>query len=110
MLQLEAAGVPFSEMKQERLLISGSLTNRNDSSVPYRLRHIFNAIQERGEAILKARSAAPQVGKNANARIHGLLGERQRTLRAIGQMVGGRCKAEVVDLEDVLAGSASYAN
>ena len=61
-------------------------------------------MQERGEATLKAYSAAPQVGKNVKARIHDLLDERRSTLRAIGQMVGSRSATEVVDLEDVLAG------
>ncbi|SNR35112.1 hypothetical protein [Puniceibacterium sediminis] len=103
LLQLEASGVPFSVIEQEKLLASGPLSNRNEASVRYRLRNISQIMQERGEATLKAYSAAPQVGKNVKARIHGLLDERQSTLRAIGQM-GGNRGAEVVGLEDVLTG------
>lgn len=103
MLQLEVAGVPYSETEQEKLLISGPLSNRNDASVRYRLRNISHVMQERGEATLKAYSAAPQVGKNVKARIHNLLDERQSTLRAIRQMVSSR-GAEAVRLDDVLTG------
>lgn len=103
MLQLEASGVPFSVAEQEKLLASGPLSNRNEASVRYRLRNISQVMQERGEATLKAYSAAPQVGKNVKARLHGLLDERQVTLRAIGQMDGNR-GAEVVGLDDVLTG------
>ena len=103
MLQLEASGVPFSVTEQEKLLASGPLSNRSEASVRYRLRNISQVMQERGEAILKAYSAAPQVGKNVKARLHGLLDERQGTLRAIRQM-GGNRGAEVVGLDDVLAG------
>lgn len=103
MLQLEASGVPFSVTEQEKLLASGPLSNRNEASVRYRLRNISQVMQERGEAILKAYSAAPQVGKNVKARIYDLLDERQDTLRAIRQM-GGYRGAEVVGLDDVLTG------
>lgn len=103
MLQLEASGVPFSAAEQEKLLASGPLSNRNEASVRYRLRNISQVMQERGEATLKAYSAAPQVGKNVKARIHGLLDERQDTLRAIRQM-GSNRGAEVVGLDDVLTG------
>lgn len=103
MLQLEASGIPFSATEQERLLASGHLSNRNEASVRYRLRNISHVMQERGEATLKAYSSAPQVGKNVKARIHGLLDERQGTLRAIRQMSENR-GAELVGLDDVLAG------
>lgn len=103
MLQLEASGVPFSVTEQEKLLASGPLSNRTEASVRYRLRNISQVMQERGVATLKAYSTAPQVGKNVKARIHGLLDERQGTLRAIGQM-GSNRGAEVVGLDDVLTG------
>lgn len=103
MLQLEAADVPFSVTEQEKLLVSGPLSARNEVSVRYRLRNISHVMQERGEATLKAYSVAPQVGRNVKARIHGLLDERQSTLRAVRQMVGSR-GARAVELEDVLNG------
>ena len=40
MLQLETAAVPFSVVEQERLLISGPLSARNEVSVRYRLRNM----------------------------------------------------------------------
>lgn len=101
MLQLEASGVPFSPAEQEKLLAFGPLSNRSEASVRYRLRNISQVMQERGEATLKAYSAAPQVGKNVKARIHGLLDERQGTLEAIAQMSGDP-SVEVVGLNDVL--------
>ncbi|WP_417733438.1 hypothetical protein [Roseovarius sp.] len=103
MLQLETAAVPFSVAEQERLLISGPLSARNEVSVRYRLRNISHVMKERGEATLSAYSAAPQVGKNVKARIHGLLDERQSTLQAIRQMVGNR-GADTVELDEVLIG------
>lgn len=103
MLQLEASGVQFSVREQEKLLASGPLSSRNEASVRYRLRNISQVMRERGEGTLKAYSSAPQVGKNVKDRIHGLLDERQGTLRSIGQMVGNR-GAEVFELDDVLTG------
>lgn len=101
MLQLEAAAVPFSATRQEKLLSSGPLSSRNDAAVRYRLRNISFVLQERGERILTAYSAAPQVGKNVKTRIHKLLDERESTLQSI-QWAEGRASERVTDLGTVL--------
>lgn len=101
MLQLEVAAVPFSVTRQEKLLSSGPLSSRNDAAVRYRLRNISHVLLERGERVLTAYSAAPQVGKNVKARIHKLLDERESELRAI-QLAESRASKTVTDLGTVL--------
>lgn len=102
MLQLEISGIPFSETRQERLLFSGPLSNRSDASVRYRMRNISCVMQERGVAILRAYSPAPQVGRNVKSRIHGLLDARHDTLAAIRRLAGER-RSGSVELDDVVA-------
>lgn len=101
MLQLQMAGVPFSEVEQERLLSSGPLSNRNDASIRYRMRNVSSVMEERGEAILRGYSPAQQVGMNVKARIHDLLDVRKDTLSTIRGFAGSR-QSDPVQLNEVL--------
>lgn len=101
MLQLQAAGVPFTEVEQERLLSSGPLSTRNDASIRYRMRNISHVMEERGWPILRAYSPAPQVGRNVKARIHVILNERSDTLDAV-RALAGNSRGASVQLDDVL--------
>jgi len=102
MLQLQAAGIPFSEVEQERLLISGPLSKRNEASIRYRMRNISFLMEERRDGILKAYSPAPQVGKNVKTRLHAILDERAGTLGIIRGLSGER-RSDPVPLNEVLS-------
>ena len=73
LLQAERAGITYPKDVGTRLLLSGALNIRNDTSLRYRMRNISAVVSEMGGPILAAYSPAEQVGTNVRMRLRAIL-------------------------------------
>ncbi len=86
LLKLEASGIPFSRVEQERLLSAGPLSGRNVASVGYRFRNISFVLVERRQISLEVYSPASNVGRNIKARINRLLDDREQVIQEVSML------------------------
>jgi hypothetical protein len=87
MLRAERAGVTFSSGITAKLLLSGSLKDRNEAAVRYRMRNISAVALEIGGPALGAYTPAEQVGTKVRARIRSILLENE-SFKAVLEQTG----------------------
>ncbi len=73
MLSREQRGEPYSKAAKRRELRDGSLSNRSDQSIEYRMRNISAVLNDHGRQTLKGYLPAPNVGAAVSKQVWAIL-------------------------------------